>query len=260
MAKNDIIQELSQLESSFSNVPARNIYVVPQGYFEGLAGRVMSRIKALDSTNPQEELNYLSPFLNSISRELPFSVPQNYFRELPEAVMEVIRNHEDYQTAEEELSSLSPMLSNIGNKNPYAVPEGYFENFGKDINLKSDNKPAAKVVSLVNRQWFRFAAAAVVIGFVALTGINLFFNNHTIPTSNTHRWVEENMNKVSTDEMNSFMQADDEESKGKEVATAGTSDIRELMKDVSDNDIQDFLNKTNAGNDESESDADILLN
>jgi len=32
------------------------------------------------------------------------------------------------------------------------------------------------------------------------------------------------------------------------------------MKDVSDNDIQDFLNKTNAGNDESESDADILLN
>ena len=68
------------------------------------------------------------------------------------------------------------------------------------------------------------------------------------------------MNKVSTDEMNSFIQADDEESKGKDVATAGTSDIRELMKDVSDNDIQDFLNKTNAGNDESESDADILLN
>ena len=260
MAKNDIIQELSELESSFSNVPARNIYSVPQGYFDGLAGVVLNRIKALDATHPQEELNYLSPFLNDISRELPFSVPQDYFRELPDTVMEGIRNHEDYQTAEEEISSISPLLSSIGNKNPYGVPEGYFENFGKDINLRSDHKPAAKVVSLVNRKWFRLAAAAVVIGFVAMTGINLFFNGHSIPTSNTHRWVEENMKKVSTAEMNNFIQADDEESKGKDIATAGTADIRELMKDVSDNDIQDFLNKTNAGNDESESDADILLN
>lgn len=252
MAKNDIIQELSELESSLGNVPAGNIYSVPQGYFDGLAGVVMNRIKAINSTTPREELNYLSPFLNSISRELPFSVPGDYFRELPESIMEGIRNHEDYQTAEEEISSLSPLLSSIGNKNPYAVPEGYFENFGKDVNLKSDNKRAVKVVSLVNRKWFRFAAAAVVIGFVALTGVNLFFNNSTNPISNTHRWVEENMKKVSTDEMNTFIQSTDE------TSTAKTTDIKDLMKDVSDTDIQDFLNKTNAGNDES--DGDILLN
>jgi hypothetical protein len=254
MAKNDIIQELSELESSFYNVPARNLYTVPQGYFEAFAGLVMNRIKASNSADPQEELNHLSPFLNSISRHIPYSVPVNYFQELPESLLEGVRSHEDYQTAEEELSSLSPLLSSIGNKNPYAVPEGYFENFGKDVNLKSDNKPATKVISIVNRKWFRFAAAAVVIGFIALTGVSLFFNTTPARVSNTHEWVEKNMNKVSTDEMNKFILVGDEESN----ASAKATDIKDLMKDVSDKDIQDFLNKTNAGNDEN--DADILLN
>lgn len=253
MAKKDIIQELSELGSSFSDIPARNMFTVPQGYFDELAVFVMNRIKALNSTNPQEELNCLSPFLNEISRELPYSVPPNYFRELPDALMEGIRSHEDYQTADEELSSLSPLLSSIGNKNPYAVPAGYFENFGKDVNLKSDSKPPVKVISIVNRKWFRFAAAAVVTGFIAMTGVLLFFTDSPIRTSNTHEWVEKNMKKVSTDEIDSFIQADEQP-----TATAKTTDIRELMKDVSDNDIQDFLSKTNAGNDES--DADLLMN
>jgi hypothetical protein len=253
MAKNDIIQELSELGSSFTDIPARDLYFVPQGYFEELAGLVMSRIRAVNSANPREELTYLSPFLQAIPRELPFSVPEGYFQNLPETLMESIRKHEDYQTAEEELSSLSPLLNGIGNKNPYAVPEGYFENFGKDVNLKPVSKPAAKVVSMVHRKWFRFAAAAVVIGFIAMTGVLLFFSDGPIRISSTHKWVEENMNKVSTDEINSFIQADEQA-----TASAKGTDIRELMKDVSDNDIQDFLGKTNASNDEN--DGDLLLN
>ncbi len=253
MAKNDIIQELSELGSSFTDIPARDLYFVPQGYFEELAGLVMSRIRAVNSANPREELTYLSPFLQAIPRELPFSVPEGYFQNLPETLMESIRKHEDYQTAEEELSSLSPLLNGIGNKNPYAVPEGYFENFGKDVNLKPVSKPAAKVVSMVHRKWFRFAAAAVVIGFIAMTGVLLFFSDGPIRISSTHKWVEENMNKVSTDEINSFIQADEQAT----ASSKGTV-IRELMKDVSDNDIQDFLGKTNASNDEN--DGDLLLN
>jgi hypothetical protein len=212
----------------------------------------------LDTADPREELNFLSPLLNTISKELPYVVPDGYFNELPESLMAGVRSHEDYETSHEELSTLSPLLSSIGKQNPYSVPEGYFENFGKDVNLNSD-KRLVKIVSMVDRRWFRFAAAAVVIGFIALTGITLFFNK-TVSVSNAQEWVEKNMNKVSTDDINNFIQTADEESAQNSIVTTApkTTDIQDLMKDVSDKDIQDFLNKTNAGSEES--DADILLN
>jgi hypothetical protein len=258
MAKKEIIQELIELDSSLVNMPAVSIYAVPEAYFDRFSLEVMTRIKALNAATAKDELNHLSPLLNTVSRTLPYTVDSNYFQDLPELILQNVRNHEDYQTAEEELISLSPLLSNIGNKNPYAVPGDYFENFGKDINLKSDNKPAGKIIPLVKSTWFRFAAAAVAIGFIALTGISLFFNNATVTTSNTHEWVEKNTNNVSTDELNNFIQSADEDPKNASVATVKSTELMDLMKDVSDNDIQDFLNKTNVGNDEN--DADILLN
>ena len=259
MITNDIIQELRELESSLCDMPARDIYAVPTGYFEGFASFVLSRIKALSSTNPQEELNHLYPALNSISKKLPYSVPSGYFNELSESLMAGIRDHEDYQTADEELSTLSPLLSGIGKQNPYSVPQGYFEDFGKDVNLNSDTRTVARTVSMVNRKWFRFAAAAIVIGFIAITGISLFFNK-TVSVSNTHEWVKQNLKKVSTDDINIFIQTAEEESSQHSIVTTApkTTDINDLMKDVSDKDIQEFLNKTNASTEDS--DADILLN
>jgi hypothetical protein len=256
MEKNDTIQELRDLNSILCDYPGGNVYTVPAGYFDGFAALVLNRIHAMKTTNAKEELNYLSPFLNSLSRENLYSVPQGYFDQLPELVMSATRAHEDYQTAEEELSSLSPLLSGINKRNPYSLPEGYFEDFGKDVNLKSENKPVSKTVSMVNRKWFSFAAAAVVIGFVALTGISLFFNG-SVSVSNPHEWVKANMNKVSTDEINSFVQPADNQSPNTLTASAKTADIKELMKDVSDKDIQSFLNETTVAEDNNE---DLLLN
>ncbi|MEJ0102929.1 MAG: hypothetical protein WDO19_10375 [Bacteroidota bacterium] len=82
------------------------------------------------------------------------------------------------------------MLNSIGKQNPYSVPDGYFENFGKDVNLKSDNKPVAKTVLMVNRKWFRFAAAAVVIGFIAITGVSLFFIKQFLFPIRMNGWRE----------------------------------------------------------------------
>src|ERR1700733_1750420 len=114
MITNDIIQELGELESSLYNVPAWNIYSVPDGYFEGFSSLVLSRIKALNATGTQEELDFLYPELNTISKELPYFAPAGYFNDLSESIMAGIRSHEDYQTSDEELSSLSPLLSSIG--------------------------------------------------------------------------------------------------------------------------------------------------
>ena len=65
--KDHILQELKELNSSLVNLSQQNVYSVPVGYFDGLAAQVMKRIKALEAINAKEELNHLSPLLNSIS-------------------------------------------------------------------------------------------------------------------------------------------------------------------------------------------------
>jgi hypothetical protein len=256
MTNKDTIQELKELNSMLASLPSQNIYTVPDGYFEVFAAQVLNRIKALEADNAGEELNLLSPLVSNISKTLPYNVSNGYFNEFEEKLMTTIHQQEDYQTADEELSSLSPLLSGIGKQNPYTIPEGYFENLENNINLKPATQ-TAKTVSMVNRKWFRYAAAAVVIGFIALTGIQ-FLNNNSGSISNPHAWVEKNMKKVSTDDINNFIQIADEGSSDQNNPTSAKTDIKDLMKDVSDKDIQDFLNKTSAGNEDT--DADILLN
>ena len=257
MTNKDKIQELQELDSTLAGLPSQNIYAVPEGYFEGFAAQVISHIKSLENDDSKSESAILSPFFEQISKIPPYSVPAGYFDGLEEKLMTAIRHHEDYQTADEELSSLSPLLSGIGKQNPYTVPQGYFENFENNINLKPAGS-TAKTVSMVNRKWFRYAAAAIVAGIITITGIQ-FLNNNSGSISNPTAWVEKNMNKVSTDDINNFMKITDEGlSEQNNLATSPKTEIKDLMEDVSDKDIQDFLNKTLAGNDEA--DADILVN
>lgn len=253
MTNQDTIQELKELNSLLAGIPSGNCYAVPDGYFDTLAAQVLARIKAL--TDSEE-----TRFSQSISTETPYSVPAGYFDSLAGNVMAAIRRQEEFASASEEIAALSPLLSSIEKENPYSVPAGYFENLSKDINLKPVEVQRTKVVSMVNRTWFRYAAAAIVIGFITVTGIQ-FLNSNPVSVSNPHAWVEKNMNKVSTDDINNFIQVatdDGSASQNSLVSSAKATDIKDLMQDVSDKDIQDFLNKTSSNNDDG--DADLLLN
>ena len=64
---NNIFQELNELGSSLAKETPRNVYTIPDGYFDGLAQQVMNRIKLLEAENTEEELKLLSPMLASIS-------------------------------------------------------------------------------------------------------------------------------------------------------------------------------------------------
>ena len=54
--KGDILQELVELKSSLANVTPQNTYSVPAGYFDGLAGQALNRIKAIEAVTAVEEL------------------------------------------------------------------------------------------------------------------------------------------------------------------------------------------------------------
>ncbi len=256
----NILQELNELESSLAGLAAQNIYSVPDGYFEGLAGQVLNRIKAMEAANAAEELGYLSPMLSNMSKQLPYTVPAGYFEGLEEQLMQTVRNSNDYQTATEELETLSPLLSGLKKEMPYSVPQGYFENLATDINTQA-NKTETKVISLGSRKWFRYAAAAVVVGVIATLSFMLINQDKVTADKDSYAWVKKNIKKVSTEKIEEFIQLTDED---KSVASIDTKieDVKELVKDVPENEIQSLLNDTelldDANSDDNISDEAIM--
>ena len=254
--RNTILNELQGLGSTLAKINPQNLYQVPDGYFEGLANQILNRIKAMEASSATEELEILSPLLNNISREIPFTVPAGYFEELSENMMQVIREHADYQTSDEEIASLSPLLSSISKKSPYNVPDGYFENLSSRIGKNKD----VKIISITKRKWYRVAVAAVFVGIIAIGGL-LFTNPTPIdPAKNPQAWVKKNLKKtVSEEQLNDFVSLTKGNETNKELTDNLKSDeIKELMKDVSEKEIQEFLNDAVAL--ESNDATDILLN
>lgn len=254
--RSTILNELANLGSVLANHDPKNIYAVPAGYFEGLADQILNRIKALEATNGKEELSYLSPFLSDASKELPYLVPAGFFQNLSEDVLKKISEHEDHQTSEEEIETLSPLLSSLKNKNPYSAPAGYFEKFETGIEKKE-----TKIISITKRRWYRLAVAAVVIGIVAISGLAIFRSKQVDPNKNPQAWIEKNVDKkVSKDKIDEFVKLAEDESINVafEKDDVKLAEIKELMKDVPEKEIEDFLNDAIAL--ESKSDADGLMN
>jgi antitoxin (DNA-binding transcriptional repressor) of toxin-antitoxin stability system len=247
--KETIVQELRELKSTLATVTPQNVYTVPVGYFEGLATQVLNRIKAIGAKNVTEELSYLSPLLSNISKQVPYSAPVGYFEGLAEKLIQLVRENNDYQTANEELETLSPLLSGLKKTmsagtaytgGPYSVPNGYFENMGD-----KRNKPVAKMVPLTQQRWFRYAAAAVVTGVIVLAGIiYLTTRNRVDPVEQPYAWVKKSIQKVDIADIDAFVNLANEELSNQTVVANNPvkpEEIKELMKDVSDKEIQDFL-------------------
>jgi len=261
--RDNILQELIELQSSLASADSQNVYAVPAGYFDGLVFEVLNRIRALDAKDVSEELNYLSPLLNSISKKMPYDVPAGFFSEQQEAITGLIKHQGEELTPAEELATLSPLLSGLKKEMPYSVPEGYFDALNDSGSVEV--RPVAKVVSITKQRWFRYATAAAVVGFIAIGSLVFFNKKETVdPKTQSSEWVKKNMKKVSTDEINKFVQMTDAEapvvaSVGTRNETSEKNDVKELIKDIPDKDIQSFLDETASDNSDNNND-DALMN
>ena len=270
--RNIILNELADLGSDLKDHTPQNIYAVPAGYFEGLADQILNRINALEATNAKEELNYLSPLLSNLSKEMPYTVPAGFFQDLSEDLLKKISEHEDHQASEEEIRSLSPLLGSLKNKNPYSVPSGYFETLEtKIVRQRADSpkesfvtfgeKKETKVISITRRSWYRLAVAAVVIGIVVIGGLLFIRPGQVNPVDDPHAWIEKNVKKVNKDKIDEFVSlanGDSNEKVDNESEAAKKAEIKELMKDVPEKEIEEFLNDAIAL--ESNSDTDGSMN
>ncbi len=255
---NNILQELTELNSDLGFISRENIFQAPVGYFDNLPGQILKRIRAMEMDNPHDELAALSSLIAGISKQMPYAVPAGYFEGVEKKLEQVISGYE-FQTAAEELEELSPLLAGLKNKTTYTIPEGYFEKTPEIVETPVV-EIKAKVVTITSRRWFRYAAAAVVIAFVATIGFVVLNKDRKIdPSEKSFAWIKKNMKKVSTDDITEFV----------ELAGAGAVDVvksetrdeimSNLLKDVSEKEIQDFLNDTQAAEPEQQDD-DLILN
>lgn len=85
----DILEELQGISPELARIGLAAPYQeVPAGYFDKLAGEIMSRIKNEESASAGEEMAILSPLLSRLDRKTPFSVPKGYFEQLSPNISE----------------------------------------------------------------------------------------------------------------------------------------------------------------------------
>lgn len=183
--RTDIINELEQLQSPLAAQPPVNVFTVPQGYFEGLAASVMRAVQGdniLQSLQPpanadvpagyfdnlasnilnkikaqENEEEPLSPLLESLRKTNVFTVPQGYFEGLSEAI-----------TAGQATTDIqfSTTLESLRQQQVFTVPTGYFEALPGQI--MAQVQPKAKLVSFMRSRFVKYAAAAMLVGAMAL--------------------------------------------------------------------------------------------
>ncbi len=292
--KDNILQELNELNSTLATITPQNPYTVPVGYFDGLAAQVFNRIKAMEAANAVEELGYLSPVLSGISKQMPYSVPQRYFEELAEKAMQSINESSDnqtakeemetlspllngmnkempfsvpqgyfeeladkalqsvsgindYKTAKEELETLSPLLSGLKKEMPFSVPQGYFESLSENIS-REENKPAAKVISIPSRKWFRYAAAAVIIGIVVTTGLLFLGGGEKEPGGKALAKFTRDVKKMDDTQKDNLIDFIDAGMNGDETAQVSTDnksdEVKNLLQGISADELKDFQEQT----------------
>lgn len=153
----DVLQTVQHFSSAEKAIPG---FAVPEGYFEGLAGSIMNRIKT--------EISEESGVLQALRSAETYTVPDDYFDALPGRIISRL------QTEKEEGSVLLEPVKHI---NPYRVPAGYFEELSGEISRRLTEQQPAKVIIMQKRSSvFRYAAAAVITGLMGLSIISLLNN------------------------------------------------------------------------------------
>ena len=238
-SRNTIQDELNELNSGLNTNSNNTPYSVPEGYFEGLAASVLAKIKGEMPVSASEEIAQLSPLLAGISRKSPYSVPDDYFQS----------NIDSLNTFTSE-SEESLVLSFIDKEMPHRVPTGYFANLPEQILEKVSGRDS-KVIPLMKRKWMRLAVAAMVTGIIAISGI-VYFNNrggNTAPAGDPTVAVK----KASTQELNDFLKTTtlvDVNDMSKTTATTPKTERKNLFNDVSDKELQAFLNQVPTDDDD----------
>ncbi|MBN8855000.1 MAG: hypothetical protein BGO55_19150 [Sphingobacteriales bacterium 50-39] len=214
---------------------------VPEGYFEGFASRMMDKIRAQGGQPVQAEVRpeapegEFSPLLSRIGKNMPYQVPEGYF----------------------DTSIPSAVLMGLKDKTVYEVPEAYFETLADIVIARiqpAEVKQApGKLISIGSTHkiiWWKYAAAAVVAGFILTFGW-LRLQTHSGTPRLAVVNVAQDLTKVSDSDIQNYVddhtsqiqQVQQEEDYANSTASLDISDndVKSLLGDVPDGDLAQYM-------------------
>ena len=230
LANKDILLELQALSPILAEISSKNIFSVPQGYFQTLSENIVESLEAELIIN---------------AKAIPFNIPEGYFDSLSLLILDKITTND----AEEELKLHSPLLYRIKDTQTYKAPVEYFN----ELPINLFKKAEASTVKVINistfRKIFKYAAAAVIVGAISLgaykyadtSNKNLLVSYATLTPSiekgklmNDQQFNEE-LNILSNKDISTYLEKNGSE-----------DDIALIMPDLKENDLPNkddyFLN------------------
>ncbi|UAY52356.1 hypothetical protein [Ferruginibacter albus] len=162
----DIRSELKELSPFIADMEKTNVFTVPDDYFSVLPETLLACVTDNNNT-----------CVDNISKEMKAAVPEGYFDDLSNQILNRIKQQNE--SSDEEIKSLSPLLHSIKGEQVFRVPANYFQSL-PDIVLAKTKPQPAKVISMHKRNSFiRYAAAAVITGALAVGVYKFTGSNHT---------------------------------------------------------------------------------
>ncbi len=232
----------------------KNPYVVPQGYFEEFAGKLLARIKAGQSGDPREELSVLSPLLDRIDKKSPFQAPRDYFDNLTGNVLSGVGA---IDFVNDELENLSSLMTGLRDKTVYRTPEGYFDGLSDTILARlrvparlapvipmDAHKRGAVTRRLSTRKWFRYSAAAVTAGLILTMG---WLGLHNPAPSAGGNELSASLSTVSDQEILNYLENQNiplSETMSTSTAAAvefNDADVKNILGNVPDEELNQYL-------------------
>jgi hypothetical protein len=275
--KINILNELKEAgATTLINAGKGNCFSVPGDYFSNLPGNILTHIfiNSLSSVNPYtvsetyfEELPGLilkkiniqeNIHLKGINKSNIYSVPDDYFNNLAGNILSKIKTS-SIDSVQQELEEISPLLSKLPKTNVYAVPQNYFSELdplaGTDNN---DIKPSVKIISMGRnaRKWINYAVAACIAAVLFGGGYFYLFNRNSgnegiSPLAKMD--VEKEISILSDNEIADYLKDNTNmavyTNMGTEEEQQQNVDMQNLLQNVSDEEIQQYLDNDDSGED-----------
>ncbi|MFL5744235.1 MAG: hypothetical protein ACJ751_06195 [Niastella sp.] len=245
---NTVLQRVKEEETTLSSTLLQannNPYQVPADYFNNLPAIILNRVKTSATDNVKEELDIASPLLGQIGKKMPFSTPAGYFEELGE---NAIAGAQAIDFVNDALENGSPLTNGLKRMQVYHVPAGYFEQLpGRVLKAIKAQQPAKVVSMSFTRRVLRYAAAAVVAGLIVTAGVLFLNRGHKAVEGNQVVVASKDLDSISDDNLENYLQnqtpapAEATLAANSEELTA--SDMKDMLADVSDEDLQQYIEK-----------------
>lgn len=151
-------------------------------------------------SNIKQELEQLSPVIASIPKNNLLTIPNGYFDNILDNILELIKND-----PKAELEGLAPTLSSLPKENIFAVPDGYFD---KQPFIPKILKNEAKIIPIkpkrkLKQAWLVAASVILLIGL----GIPWWKSNNNLNKNNllNEKALSEEIDKIDDTALTTYI-------------------------------------------------------